>query len=120
MNYELNPYLPIAIKNSALIVTDCEMPTLKRFENVKFNVTLMEPDMKRLTDFNLSHCFKPAYSMSELLPAFIPFNRKFENTTPSFAGMKHLPYDEIYETLSAYDREQLNTECWYTPKKTSD
>ena len=95
---------------SALVVTDCEESTLKRLENVKFKTNLMTFDMENLTHYNLTHCFQPEIRISQLLPAFIPFNRGLNTSTPrlSFKDMNHLPYDQIYKTLSAYDRDQLN------------
>lgn len=96
--------------NSALIVTDCEMSTLKRHEDFTVNITLMKSDMEELSNANLSHCFAPEISISQLLPAFIPLNRDldYSATQFSFADMNNLPYDKIYETISTYDREQLN------------
>ena len=92
---------------NALFATDCSMATLKQFEEESMSVSLMEYDMKGLTDANLSHCVQKWVKVKELLPAFIPM------PSLSFADMDRLPNDEIYEKLSAYDPKQLS---WCLPE----
>ena len=95
--------------NNAIFATDCTMATLKRSENVTFNIYHMKPDVETLEEANVSHCLQPEIRVGQLLPAFVPMPNL------SLADNNYLPYNEIYEQLAAYDSKQLNY-CLPKPK----